>query len=402
MAIKFQIMALPKISIKYLNGQLGTVPESRDGLLALAVIGATAVASTFVLGKSYLLYRPESLEELGVTQENNPRIVELVSQFYSEADEGTPLYVVGYTSTETMTKLCDKDTGSLKGLLQSLKGELRGIVVASASESDADAAEGLDPDVFTALAKAQALAEYAADSMYAPIFIALEGKGYSGTASELKDLSEMAYNRCCVVIGDTVAGSGNAAVGVFAGRAAAVPVQRNIGRVADGALNPTVMYLGEKTVDESGDDIATLYDKGYITPRTYVGRTGYYFTDDRMACDPVDDYAHLTARRTVDKAARIAYDTLLDFMLGEIEINEDGTMQQPVLKNWQAAVESAIDARMTVDGELSTVDGSGCECYIDPSQNILSTSEINIVLKVRPYGYARFINVELGFQTAAA
>ena len=46
--------------------------------------------------------------------------------------------------------------------------------------------------------------------------------------------------------------------------------------------------------------------------------------------------------------------------------------------------------------------GSGCICYIDPSQNVLSTSTVNVTLKVRPYGYARFINVELGFQVAAA
>ena len=269
-----------------MNGQLGTVPESRDGLLALVVIGAAAVASTFTLGTPYLVYRPKGIEDLGITAENNARISELVSQFYSEADEGTPLYVVGYASTETMTKLCDKDTGSLKGLLQSLKGELRGVVIASAVESDADATEGLDPDVLSALPKAQTLAEYAADSLYAPVFIALEGREYSGTASELKDLSELAYNRCCVVIGDTVSGSGNAAMGIFAGRVASVPVQRNIGRVADGALSPTVMYLGEKTVDESGDDVATIYDKGYITPRTYVGRTGYFFSDDRAACSP--------------------------------------------------------------------------------------------------------------------
>ena len=393
---------LPKISIKYMNGQLGTVPESRDGLLALVVIGAAAVASSFALGKPYMIYRPKGLEDLGVTAENNARLAELVSQFYSEADEGTPLYVVGYASTETMTKLCDKDTGSLKGLLQSLKGELRGVVIASAVEGDADVTEGLDPDVLSALPKAQALAEYAADSLYAPVFIALEGREYSGTASELKDLSELAYNRCCIVIGDTASGSGNAAMGVFAGRVAAVPVQRNIGRVADGALSPTVMYIGEKTVDESGDDVATIYDKGYITPRTYVGRTGYFFSDDRMACDPTDDYAHLTARRTIDKAARIAYDTLLDFMLGEIEVNEDGTMQQPVLKNWQAAVESAIDTQMTAAGELSATDGSGCTCYIDPSQNVLSTSTVNMTLKVRPYGYARFINVELGYYVEAA
>lgn len=393
---------LPKISIKYMNGQLGTVPESRDGLLALVVIGVAAASSTFELGKPYRIYRPAGLDGLGVNDANNPRIVELVSQFYEEAAEGTPLYVVGYPSSETMTKLCDKDTGSLKGLMQSLKGALRGLVLASGKTGVTSATEGIDADVLSALPKAQTLAEYAAESLYAPVFIALEGRGYSGKPADLKDLSDQTSNMCCVVLGDTVKDSGNAAMGTFAGRVASVPVQRNIGRVADGPLAPAVMYLGEKTVDEAGDDIATIYDKGYITPRTYVGRTGYFFSDDRMACDPTDDYAHLTARRTVDKAARIAYDTLLDFMLGEIEVNDDGTMQQPVLKDWQAAVESAVDTQMTAAGELSASGGSGCICYIDPSQNVLSTSTVNVTLKVRPYGYARFINVELGFQVAAA
>lgn len=380
-----------------MNGQLGTVPESRDGLLALIVIGAAAVAETFVLGKPYMIYRPQGLADLGVTAENNARLTELVSQFYSEAQEGTPLYVAGYASTETMTGLCDKDTGSLKGLMQALKGELRGLVLASAKDDDPEVTEGIDPDVLSALPKAQTLAEYAADNMFAPVFVALEGRAYSGTPSELKDLSDLTYNRCCIVIGDIASGSGNAAMGIFAGKVAAASVQRNIGRVADGALYPTLMYIGNKTIDESEDDIATIYDKGYISPRTYVGRTGYYFSDDSMACDPTDDYAHLTARRTIDKAARIAYDTLLDYMLTEIELNEDGTMQQSVLKSWQSEVENAIDAQMTARGELSATDGAGCSCFIDPDQNVLSTSTVNMTLRVRPYGYARTINVDLGF-----
>lgn len=388
-------MALPKITIKYLNGQLGTVPESQDGLLALAVTGATAAGETFALGTPYKIYRPQSLDQLGVTEENNPRLYSLVIQFYSQSGEGTPLVIVGYPETDTMTGLCDKTSGKLRSLLQSQKGNLRGIVLASAGDAE-EGEEGLDPDVFSALSKAQELADYSASELYAPIFVALEGRGFT-EAADLKDLSELGCNRCCVVIGGTSDDGDGAAMGIFAGKVASASVQRNIGRVADGALTPETMYIGGKLVDECVDEITTIYDKGYICPRTYVGRTGYFFTDDRMACDPTDDYAHLTARRTIDKAARIAYSTLLDYMLGEIETNEDGTMQQGVIKSWQAEVESAIDSQMTAAGELSETDGSGCRCRIDPSQNVVSTSEINITLKVRPYGYARFINVELGF-----
>lgn len=392
-------MALPKISIKFLNGQLGTVSESQDGLLAM-ICGGTAVNSTFQLDTAYTIYRPGGLTDLGVTAENNAGLYKMVQEFYQEAEEGTPVVLYAVAKTTKMTDLCDKDTGALRTLLQGQRGALRALVIArDPGEEEVVATEGLDPDVLTALPKAQALAEWATTELYAPVFVALEGRSYEDAAS-LKDLSDGEDNRVCIVLGDTVAGSKGAAMGLFAGRIASSPVQRNIGRVRDGSLYPTVMYLGENAVEDSMDDIATIYDKGYITPRTYVGRSGYCYTDDRLCTVATDDYAHIANRRVIDKAYRIAYDTILDFMLDEVYVNQNGTMQTGVLKSWQAAIEGAINTQMTANGELSadTSNGeSGATCYIDPNQNVLATSTINVTLKVRPYGYARNVVVELGF-----
>lgn len=392
-------MPLPKISISFLNGQLGTVPDSQDGLLAL-VCGAREVNTTFKLNTAYTIYRLGGLTDLGVKAENNAGLYKMVQEFYQEAEEGTPVVVYGVAKTTTMTELCDKDNGALRKLLQSQKGALRALVIARDPEDDeTEATEGLDPDVFTALPKAQALADWATTDLYAPIFVALEGRYYKNAAT-LKDLKDGKDNRVCIVIGDTVAESKGAAMGLFAGRVAASPVQRNIGRVRDGSLYPTVMYLGSKAVEDSMDDIATIYDKGYITPRTYVGRSGYFYTDDRLCTVSTDDYAHIANRRVIDKAYRIAYNTLLDFMLDEIYVNQDGTMQTGTLKSWQATVEGAINAQMTANGELSAdvaAGESGATCYIDPKQNVLATSTIKMTLKVRPYGYARNVSVELGF-----
>ncbi len=394
---------LPRVKINYLNGLLGAAPESQDGLLMLAVIGATA-AGDFALGAPYKIVRPADLAGLGVTSASNARLVELVEQFYGEAGEGTPLYVLGLAGTYTMTTALDHLDGPLPAIIAGLRGVIRGIVVAEQTSASPTVTEGLDPDVFTALPKAQALAEYAADHYFAPLLVILEGRAYAGSAS-LRDLSSSTYNRVGIFIGDvktaldgtTVVSSKDAAVGVIAGRIAASPVQRNIGRVASGPLVPASFFLGADLVDDVMPDVETIYDKGYITPRIYYNVSGYYFTDDKLACKSSDDYAHLTARRTVDKAARIAYLTLLQYLLDEIEVNTDGTMQSAVLKSWQASVESAIDRQMTAAGELSVVDGTGCKCFIDPSQNVLSTSKVVASLRVRPYGYARDITVDLGF-----
>lgn len=389
-------MALPKVTIKYLNGLLGVTPESKDGLLALVHLGASAVGTTFKLDNPYLIYGPSSLDALGITDDNNGRIVQLVRQFYTEAEDGTPLYIVGSASGSSMENYCSKDTGKLVSLVEQLKGEIRGVVLTS--NLDETPSDGIPQDIYNAISAAQLSAEHCAESLYAPIFVVIEGRCLEN-ADDVIDMSEEEHDRVAVFLGSTSQGDLDTAVGLLAGKIASVPIQRNIGAVLSGPLKTDEMYLGRDLVDKSMDAVRTAHDKGYIVPRIHIGRSGYYFADDIMCCSPTKDYAHLTARRTIDKAARIAYDALLDFLLSEIELNEDGTMQQPVVKSWQAAVESAINGQMTANGELSAIDGSGCRCIIDAAQNVLSTGKVNVTLKVRPFGYAREIDCSLGFLT---
>ena len=386
---------LPRIKINYLNGQLGTVGESPDGLFAIVCVAAV-VSDTFVLEKPYTILNRDDLMALGVTSDNNERLYKHVSDFYNEAPNGTKLVIYGVAEASKMTDLLDKTTGKVKNLITDMNGALRGIFVGVGTGAADGTTEGMDADVFTALPKAQQLAETATTDLYAPLFIILEGHDYTG--SGLKDLSKEKNNRVGILVGDTVTGSKNASVGTLAGRLATIPVHRNVGRVKNGSLFPIEMYIGNKKVDESNSAIVDLYDKGYICPRKYVGKAGYFFTDDRLACDPTDDYAHIASRRVIDKAYRLAYLTLLDMMLDELEVNENGTLQAGVIKSWQQAVENSINSSMTATGELSASNnGEGCICYIDEKQNVLATSRIEITLRVRPYGYARYIDVNLGF-----
>ena len=379
-----------------MNGQLGTVGESPDVLFAL-VCGAAAVTKKLELGKAYTLHSFDELAALGVTAENNPRLYKHVQDFYTEAEEGTKLVIYPVDKAKTFTELCDKDTGVIKELIMAENGALRGIFVAGDGREATVTTNGLDNDLFTALPKAQQLAEWATVSLYAPLFIILEGRGYKGGV--VKDLHKEVYNRVGVLIGDTVKASEGAAVGLMAGRLATLPVQRNIARVKNGALKPIAMFLGEKPVEENASAVSDLYDAGYITPRKYVGKTGYFFTDDRLACEQTDDYAHITARRTIDKAYRIAYTALLDLMMDELAVNDDGTLRHGIIMAWQQMMENAVNRAMTAAGELSADEnGAGCKAYIDPKQDVLSTSKIELVLKVRPFGYARYVDVKLGFQ----
>lgn len=390
-------MALPKIKVAFRNGMLGTVTTGEDGVLLLCAKG-TAVANTLKTDKAYKIYRLSGLDELGAKETTHAALYKAVKQFYAEAPEGTPLYVAVY-SDASMSAFCDKDSGKLRSILQSLKGAVRGVVILHPDEDKAGTVEtGLSKDVFTALPKAQKLGEWTAEELYAPVFIVLDGYAYTGNATELKDVSKETSNRVMIFLGSESPTDKHTAIGYVAGRIAKSPVQRNIGRVKDGSISVTELYLGSKSVEEAMDDVSAIYEKGYVTPRVHVGRSGYYFTDDRLVVAVTDDYAHLTARRTIDKVLRIAYDTLLNGLLDEVELNDDGTMQEPIIRSWEAEVEKAVNASMTASGELAAADGSGVECSIDASQNVRATSTLEVTVAARPFGYPRTIVANLGFK----
>lgn len=386
---------LPRIKINFVGGQLGTVGDSPDGLVAIAC-GATPVAETFKLGKSYTVRSLRDVVEMGITASNNPRLYKHLVEFYDEVEDGTKVVVFGVEKNKKLTDVCDDNTGALRELIFQQNGALRAIFVGREDNVKPAVTEGLDPDVFTALPKAQQLAEMATVNLFAPLLIVLEGRSFNGL--NLKDLSKLNNDRVAVLVGDTTSDSNGACIGVMAGRLANTPVQRNIGRVKDGALSPVIMYLGAKPIEESESLIADLCEKHYIAPRRYVGRTGYFFVDDALACLPTHDYAHITHRRVIDKAYRVAYNALLDLQLDELEVNEDGTLQLAVIKSWEQTVENAINKYMTANGELSAgVDGNGCKIYINEKQNVLQSSKVEVNLAVRPFGYARYIDVSLGF-----
>ena len=389
---------LPRVKISYLNGQLGSVAESPDGLVAL-VVGSAAVDGKYELGKAYHIRSTDDLETLGLTEENNAQLVKTLKEFYGEADSGTEVVLFGVEPTKTATEVLDyTNKDGARKVIESEGGRLRGVIVANLNTGAKKGETGLDADVSTALAKAQELGDWATETLEAPIFVMLEGRGYA-EGKDVPDLSKSRWNRVGVLIGDTVADSDGAAMGVLAGRIAMSPVQRNIGRVKTGALAPVTMYVGSKKAEEATSEIADLYDKGYITPRTHVGRSGYFFTDDRLAVAETDDYAHLALRRVIDKAYRVAYNTMLDELLDEIEVSEDGTMQPAVVKSWEQTVENALSSEMTRNGELCATSSApeGGVCYIDDKQNVVSTGKVKATIKVNPYGYGRMIDVDLGF-----
>lgn len=395
---------LPRVKIEFANGALGQVAVIDDGIYGLLATAAPVVGKLELL-KTYVVKSMTDVTiTLGITISNNPGLFKVLTEFYNEAGSGRELWLKCFADTVTMTNMVTlATTNGVQSFLNDAQGRIKGIFVhrTPASGYVPVVTTGLDGDVATATVAAQATALYATETLKAPIFIVVSGLYYTGTATSLTDLTTMSLNRVGVMIGDTVSGNG-CAIGLLAGRLSRIPVHRNIGRVKDGAIvSVSAAYLASVKVELA--DSGSVHDKGFITLRTHTGRTGYFFNDDPLATLPTDDYNHMTARRTVDKAYRIAYATLLNELLREIPVDDEGRVSVTYAKSVETMTENAVINSMTSNGELgndpSNQNDTGVECLVDTNQNIVATGYLKAGLRVKPYGYGRYINVELGFKT---
>jgi hypothetical protein len=394
---------LPSVKIRFVNGALGLVAASADGVCGFTLTG-TAVVGKFELATAYILYRFDMLTDLGITAENNPCIYKTIKEFYDEGQDGRECWLMAFPDTVKVSDMLDKTKAYATLLLDEANGRLQSLTAKRmpAVGYVPTIENGMDADVELAKANAMALIGQYTDMQYSPFVVFLEGYAYNGTPADLNDLHEEEKNSLCIMIGDVVSGSKGAAIGLLAGRFAKSPVNMNIGRVRSGALATLSAFILDKTIPKA--DIETLHNKGYITFRKIVRKSGFYFNDDFTATSATDDYSHLTHRRTINKAFRIAYDTLVDELLEEIPVNADGTLQAPMVMSWQQRVENAIASAMA--GELSAdatdPNDKGVKCFIDYNQKPQQDSKISVSIKVRPFGYARYIDVPLGFLEVTA
>ena len=407
---------LPYVKIDFVNGAIGASEPMDDGVTGL-VCTAAAVTQTvngktenvFALNTPYLITKLDELVSKGITSDSsdaNATLYKAVKEFYDEAPDGSKLWIMGVADTVTIADIVDKTKDNAKKLLVAANGTIRTLAVKIKDKSayTPTVTTGIDGAVRTAITNAQSLAEWATATLFAPVMVLLEGRHYTGNAETLvsNPINTGNDNRVGVVIGDTVADSKGAAVGLLAGRIASIPVQRSIARVRTGSITATMMYIGSVAA-ELGNP-ATINDCGFICPRTFVGKAGYYWSDDKLAAEASDDYSLIPRRRVADKAYRITYSTLINEVAEEISVTDDGKISAPVVKAIQTAVESAIVNNMTSRGNLgndpSDPNDMGVECYINPDQNIVATSRLDVQLRIKPHGYSKYIEVSLGFKVA--
>ncbi|MDE5703328.1 MAG: DUF2586 family protein, partial [Bacteroidales bacterium] len=293
--------------------------------------------------------------------------------------------------------MCDPGADSpLSRLIDGAAGRITilGVNRLIPAEAEVDATQGIDTDVITAAAKAQQAAEaYAAKIK--PFRLFLPAAAWTGEVGQFKP-SEASYNRVAMVLCSEgeLKGQFPAAIGMVLGRAAKAEPQQDLGRVKFGSLAAAGYFTdGSPFLDKQGL-AESLNDAGFIFFLNYPGKNGCYLNGCPMACSPTDDYAVLNNGRIMDKAMRIAYDTYISEIMDNVAVGADGKLPAGVCSSFESMIENAVAAQM--DGQISSF-----SAYVNPDQNILSTSRLEIECSVVPLGVLKNIHVLLAFSNPA-
>ncbi len=160
---------------------------------------------------------------------------------------------------------------------------------------------------------------------------------------------------------------------------------------ANGAWD--IPALGDGTLIKTLTDteIDTLNAKGYLVVTKRIGLSGSWFYDSPTCIVATSDYAYIENNRTIDKAIRGMYAYMLPEVNSPARVSGDGKLAPDYVKYMESVASKAL-VQMERNGELSAFYIS-----INPDQDVLSTSKLEVTVVLVPVGVNRKIEITIGF-----
>lgn len=138
--------------------------------------------------------------------------------------------------------------------------------------------------------------------------------------------------------------------------------------------------------------VESLDDKRFIFLTTYGGLAGSYINGSHTMDLLTSDYNYIERVRTMDKACRGIRTYLLPYLGSPLYIDADtGKLGADTIAILENVANQHLEA-MEKAGELS-----GYVAYINPDQNVLASSSLDVVIKQVPVGVLRTIKLTIGF-----
>lgn len=406
---------MANIKIIKRNGALGRRSPNQDGVCGLVTTGVAVVGvGKLTLNTVYPMRSIRDAVVIGITPEydsiNSVLVYHPIDRFFKANPSGT-LNVLVAAQTNTLTDLVDPTKEFAKKLLREGKGSVKflGVTRNPAVGYAPVLLTGLDSDVLNAVPKAQSLYNSEFDSFRYAGFL-IEGRSFNGTAAAAKDLRTLEAPQVSVTIAADPAIStsmairnGYAAVGDVLGLISKAAVSQDIGELTpdfnmqdtgNGVFVTAGMSSNLNITEYSEPDLIALNEKGYIYPSFESGIAGFHLSDSHTASAIADnDYAYIENNRTIEKAIFLVRQALLPKVKGRVKVDPStGFLADEDVKALEAIGSKAL-AGMENDDDIS----GGIDCYVNPEQDVLATSKLDVEISFIPVSIAREITVSIGF-----
>ncbi len=376
------------VVINKLSGGLGRRTPNQDMVSGLLFNTAAQPDAEIEKNKIYRLASLKEAKDLGIDENYDTAGVSAyyqISQFFRMNPSGD-LFIMR-TEEAKYSSMIEKFA---EDMLVQANGAIRQLaVIANAGD---------DKETLLAIDKAKTLTVNAFEN-FRPVEVILEGKGINPLKPS-NILAKSAENVSVLLAMDEELAldaryNNTAAVGVLLGAISKAKVSENIAWVEKFNLTGdgfrTAGFIGGVKVSEG--QMKNLDVAKYIFTRTHTGLPGVYFNDSHTCIEPTSDFTFIEANRTIHKAARIARTALLPKLNSPVLVDPDsGKLAPSVVKGFETICRSAVE-RMISNEEVSEID-----VYVNPNQDILANSELEIEMSIVPMGTARRIIVNLGFK----
>ncbi len=411
----------PKIEKQ--DGALGAKASSQDNILGI-VCGGVATVGYATLGTSVVLIQASDADALGFTAAydatNKVLVRHHIDEFFRINSNGV-LWLMVVAQTVTLTNMCDLANSYVKKLVTDSGKKVKtiGVVLNPPTGYTPTLANGLNADVEAAIVKAQQLVDDFATQNVFIDNIVIEGRDVNGTISTIKDLRTMASPNVQVVIAQDkdvaaldVLFAKYAAVGTTLGSIGIRRVEEDLGSfdtenkpnkatndfpidsLVDARYLKIAISSGVETKNLTAVEVALLKARGYIFFDVYPEYSGVFISGSPTCTTLTSDFAYSVNVRVWNKGARLAVARLTPKINSKVELDDAGKLKSTTVTAWQLDVNNPRNGLGTL-----AVDGHALKtaCFIDPAQNVYSTSKVVVGMSIKPFGYAREIVGKLGF-----
>jgi len=134
--------------------------------------------------------------------------------------------------------------------------------------------------------------------------------------------------------------------------------------------------------------ILALDEAGFITFRQYIGLSGIYITNGRIAAESISDYRYVELRRVMDTACNLVRMAALRFEHAEIDPTN--------LEKSLTALEAGLTAPLNIMAGAGQI--AQGRVIIPRDQDVLATSTVRTKIRIVPMAIMRWIELEIGYE----